>query len=880
MLKVKDIRNSFLSFFKERDHRILPSSSLIPKDDPTLLFTNAGMVQFKNVFLGQEKRGYNRAATVQRCVRAGGKHNDLEKVGYTARHHTFFEMLGNFSFGDYFKRDAIKFAWEFLTEKLKIPEERLWVTVYKDDDEAADIWLKEVSVSAERFSRLGEQENFWAMGDAGPCGPCSEIFYDHGENVPGGPPGSADNDLDRYVEIWNLVFMQYDRSTNGILKSLPKPSVDTGMGLERIAAVMQRVHSNYEIDLFQNLLRAAAQLTGEQDLENKSLRVIVDHIRSSSFLIADGVVPSNEGRGYVLRRIIRRAIRHGHKLGSSAIFFHNLVSTLVKEMGEAYPELINMQINIENALRNEEEQFARTLDNGMHILEQAIEELNGAVISGEIAFKLYDTYGFPLDLTADVARERNLTVDEAGFEEEMDKQRERGKLSWKSVDSAHVKLFEEFAKEAESTDFRGYDEDIVESSILVLSNDKKAVKVLSHNEKGAIITEKTTFYGESGGQVGDTGRIISPEGVFRVDDTKKFNNIIIHIGEVIEGALKVGDSIKTEIDSLRRNLIRANHTATHLLQAALRKTIGNHVQQSGSLVEPNRLRFDFSHFNPLTEMEISEIERIVNEKIWSSIPVKGEVMNIDEATSRGALAVFDEKYGEEVRVITIDDFSMELCGGTHVNNTGRIGVFKILKEASPGAGVRRIEAITLKGIFDRFVAQHRILSKLSKDLNVSEAELPKRIESLLENYNALQRDSKRTKSEGLSSQAESFISDAEEADGIKIITHFFDEIDAGELRNLSDIIRSKEQNSIVCFGSRLSGKALLLCAATKNAVNRGVDCGGIIKDIAPIIKGGGGGRRDMAQAGGTESKHLQKALKEAINAAKRMIAGQADILKN
>ena len=873
MLTVKDIRNSFLQYFKDNNHRIVSSSSLVPKDDPTLLFTNAGMVQFKNVFLGQEKRDYSRAVTVQRCVRAGGKHNDLEKVGYTSRHHTFFEMLGNFSFGDYFKRDAIKFAWGYLNGVLKIPAERMWVTVFKEDDEAAGIWLDDVGIDPKRFSRLGEKDNFWAMGDTGPCGPCSEIFYDHGESIPGGPPGSSGDDLDRYVEIWNLVFMQFNRSADGSLTPLPKPSVDTGMGLERVAAVMQGKHSNYDIDLFKNLLKAASEITCEKNTENKSLRVIADHIRSSGFLIADGIVPSNEGRGYVLRRIIRRALRHGHKLGTKDIFFYKLVDALVNEMGEAYPELAKAQKMVEDALYREEEQFARTLDNGMRVLEKAMDDIKGKVIPGEIAFKLYDTFGFPLDLTQDIVREQNFTVNESGFENEMEKQRERGRLSWKGSDPAEEKLLDDIIKIADHTEFTGYQNDSTESEIIVISNESSIASKLTLNEKGCIVTKATSFYGESGGQTGDKGRLVSASagGVFRVDDTKKFNKTILHYGEVIQGELSTGDKIKTEIDVVRRNLTKANHTATHLLQAALRKVVGEHVKQAGSLVEPERFRFDFSHFSPLTEDEIVEVENIVNEKIWEGRNVRTEVMEIDKAVSKGALAVFDEKYEDTVRVVSVDGFSMELCGGTHVDNTGRIGVFKILKEGSPGAGVRRIEAVTLKGIFERFTNQTRILNDIGKELNMQENDFPAKIAELVERVNKTEKEIKKIKSASLVSEADSLLSDAVNVNGVKIVSREFDNVDADGLKNLSDNVRAKEQLSVTCFGSKAGGKVLLLFAATKGAVEKGIDCGSMIKEASRIVGGGGGGKKDMAQAGGKSPEKLSGALARAVEMAKKQL---------
>jgi alanyl-tRNA synthetase len=873
MLTVKDIRKSFLEYFKDNGHKVVASSPLVPKDDPTLLFTNAGMVQFKNVFLGQDKRDYVRATTVQRCVRAGGKHNDLEKVGYTSRHHTFFEMLGNFSFGDYFKRDAIKFAWEYLNGVLKIPADRMWVTVFKDDDEAADIWLKEVGVDPNRFSRMGEKDNFWAMGDTGPCGPCSEIFYDHGPDVPGGPPGSADADLDRFVEIWNLVFMQFNRAPDGKLTPLPKPSVDTGMGLERVAAVMQSVHSNYEIDLFRNLLKAASKITGEKNIESKSLRVIADHIRSSGFLIADGVLPSNEGRGYVLRRIIRRALRHGRKLGAPEIFFHKLVDSLIKEMGEAYPELAKAKANVEAAILREEEQFGRTLDNGLRILEKAMEDAKNKIIPGDVAFRLYDTYGFPLDLTQDIVREQNMTVDEAGFEEEMKKQRERGKASWKGGEAAFDKMVDDIVKKAGDTKFLGYEFETADTEISVLGKDGGIILKLSQNDKGALVAKATSFYGETGGQVGDTGRIVSGRGVFRVDDTKRFGKTIVHFGEVIGGEFTIGDKIKTEIDATRRNLIRANHTATHLLQAALRQTIGKHVEQAGSLVEPDRFRFDFSHSNPLSDGEISQVEKIVNEKIWEAHTVTTVIMPVDKAIAKGAMAVFDEKYEDMVRVVSVPDFSMELCGGTHVDNTGKIGVFKILKEGSPGAGVRRIEAVTLKGVFEKFSRQSEIISNIIKDMNITAEDLPKKFADIQDRNNKLEKELKKLKSANLSSNVDSLLSEAIAVNGVKIVSAEFDDLTADDLKNLSDLVRGKDPASVTCFGSKADGKVVLLFAATKQAVEKGIDCGNMVKAASKIVGGGGGGKKDMAQAGGKSPDALPKALEEAVSIAKKAVGG-------
>jgi alanyl-tRNA synthetase len=693
-----EIRNAFLEFFRERDHEVVATSPLVPANDPTLLFTNAGMVQFKETFLGQEKRPYHRATSVQRCVRAGGKHNDLENVGYTARHHTFFEMLGNFSFGDYFKREAIQFAWEFLTETCGLPAEKLWVTVYEEDDEAADIWLNELKVDPSRFTRIGdkpdgkryESDNFWSMGDTGPCGPCSEIFYDHGPEVAGGPPGTPEEDGDRYIEIWNLVFMQYDRDKSGAMNPLPKPSVDTGMGLERLAAVLQGVHSNYQIDLFQNLIRAVSELAACQDLENASLKVIADHIRSCAFLVVDGVIPSNEGRGYVLRRIIRRAIRHGHKLGLREPFFNKLVAPLVSEMGDAYPELPAAQSVVERVLKQEEERFAETLDQGMQHLEEAIDSLSGSTIPGDVLFKLYDTYGFPVDLTADVARERGLSVDMPGFEEAMADQRARARAA------SQFESGLEAGMEIEGhTNFTGYDRLADKGNVTALFREGKAVESLAAGENGMVVLQQSPFYAESGGQVGDTGIITGPTGSFEVLDTRKQGDVFVHLGVVSEGgSIKLGDKVEGHVDTLLRRDIAYNHSATHLMHAALRAILGDHVQQKGSMVSADRLRFDFSHYEAITPEQLKAIENLVNEQIRANLEVETSVMGIDEAKASGAMALFGEKYGDKVRVLRMGEFSIELCGGTHVTRTGDIGLFRIISESGVAAGVRRIEAVT------------------------------------------------------------------------------------------------------------------------------------------------------------------------------------------
>ena len=849
-----ELRQAFLEYFKSNDHEVVASSPLVPGNDPTLLFTNAGMVQFKDVFLGDEKRNYSRAATSQRCVRAGGKHNDLENVGYTARHHTFFEMLGNFSFGDYFKREAIQFGWEFLTKTLGLPEERLWVTVFEDDDEAADIWLKEMNVDPNRFSRLGEKDNFWAMGDTGPCGPCSEIFYDHGAEVPGGPPGSPDEDGDRYVEIWNLVFMQFDRSKDGELTPLPKPSVDTGMGLERIAAVMQGVHSNYEIDLFAKLISATAESLGVKADGNSSLNVIADHIRACSFLIVDGVLPGNEGRGYVLRRIIRRAIRHGKKLGVSDLFFHKLVAPLVDEMGDAYPELAKAQAHVEKVLRKEEERFAETLDQGMEILESAISKLDGQQIPGDVVFKLYDTYGFPVDLTADVARERDLTVDKAGFEVAMQGQRDMAKAASKfgSIDTSSIKT-------DATTEFLGYAGTEGESEIVALFRDGESVAALGAGDAGAVILSATPFYAEAGGQIGDKGILVNDGQLFRVDDTQKSGDANVHFGEVEQGELKVGDSLDAIVDADRRQAIRLNHSATHLMHAALRNVLGDHVTQKGSLVAPDRLRFDFSHYEGVTAEQIQEIEDIVNEQIRENSAAETSEMTYDDAIESGAMALFGEKYGDKVRVLRFGDFSVELCGGTHVARTGDIGVFKITSEGGVASGVRRIEAVTGKGAMDWIDSNQKTLSDLAGMLRSQPDQAAAKVEALLKRTKDLEKELAATRQALAMGGATDHSDSVQEVSGIKVMATRMDGADAKTLRDAVDKFKDKLQNAVVVLGSVDDGKVRLAAGVTKNNIDR-IRAGDLIKPVAEQVGGKGGGRPDFAQAGGTDAASLDAAL--------------------
>ena len=849
-----ELRQAFLDFFRDKKHEVVASSPLVPGNDPTLLFTNAGMVQFKEVFLGSEQRNYDRAATSQRCVRAGGKHNDLENVGYTTRHHTFFEMLGNFSFGDYFKRDAIHYAWEFLTVTLGVPPDRLWATVFDDDDEAADIWLNEVKINPKHFLRLGEKDNFWAMGDTGPCGPCSEIFYDHGPDIAGGPPGSPDEDGDRYVEIWNLVFMQFDRAASGKMTALPKPSVDTGMGLERIAAVMQGVHSNYDIDLFKNLITAVAKTLGVKNDGSSSLNVIADHIRACAFLIVDGVLPGNEGRGYVLRRIIRRALRHGKKLGDDALFFHNLVAPLVSEMGEAYPELVKSQTHVEIVLKKEEQRFAKTLDEGMEILERAIAKLKGKEIPGDVVFKLYDTYGFPVDLTADIARERGLTVDQSGFEKSMAGQRDRARAASK---------FSAASGDAIKTDlessFCGYDGTEGTGKIVALFQDGASVNELASGEEGAVILSSTPFYAESGGQIGDAGILVGDSKLFSVVDTQKSGKAIVHFGVVEDGKLKIGDEVEAIVDADRRQAIRLNHSATHLMHAALRRVLGDHVQQKGSLVAPDRLRFDFSHIEAVNAEQLQEIEDTVNDEIRRNVAASTTVMSYDDAMKSGAVALFGEKYGNEVRVLNFGDFSIELCGGTHVDRTGDIGVFKVTSEGGIASGVRRIEAVTGKGALAWLTARQDALNNVTGLLKSQPDLVTAKVDQLLKRNKQLEKELAQAKQALATGSADDRIDDVQVIGGIKVLAARIDGADAKTLRDAVDRYKDKLQNAVVVLGSVDNGAVRIAAGVTKNNTDR-ICAGDLIKPIAEQVGGKGGGRPDFAQAGGNKPDALDAAL--------------------
>ncbi len=861
MMSTNEIRQLFLDYFHDKGHEVVASSSLVPGNDPTLLFTNAGMVPFKETFLGQEKRSYVRATSAQRCVRAGGKHNDLENVGYTARHHTFFEMLGNFSFGDYFKQDAIKYAWEFLTEVVKLPPEKLWITVFEEDDEAADIWLNEIGVDASRFSRIGAKDNFWSMGDTGPCGPCTEIFYDHGEEIAGGPPGTPEEDGDRYIEIWNLVFMQYDRDKEGTLNPLPAPSVDTGMGLERLAAILQNGHENYDIDLFQNLIKAVAAIVGTDDLKQASLRVIADHIRACSFLIVDDVIPSNEGRGYVLRRIIRRAIRHGYKLGIKDTFFYKLVAPLCKEMGNAYPELLKAQSQVERILKTEEERFAETLDQGMKILESAIGELDGNIIPGETIFKLYDTYGFPFDLTGDIARERNLALDSEGFEKAMDAQRERARAAGKF----DVVVADDLGIEGE-TIFSGYDHLQDQSKIVALFVDGEQVKTIQAGQQAVIVLEQTPFYAESGGQVGDQGFLrAANDVVFKVDDTRKQGGgVFAHIGTLERGSISADDALTAEVNEAARHATELNHSATHLMHAALRTVLGDHVSQKGSLVDPERLRFDFSHFEPVTTEQLNEIETIVNQHIRANHEVVTKLMAIDDARESGAMALFGEKYADEVRVLSMSAFSVELCGGTHVKRTGDIGLFKIYNETGTAAGVRRIEAVTGEAAIQKIIDDEAKLDDLASLVKGNRDDVTDKVTQLLERQRKLEKELEQLKSKLASSAGSDLASQAEDVNGIKVLAARMDGADAKALRETVDQLKNKLGTSAIVLGSADGNKVTLIAGVSKDATDR-IKAGDLVNCVAQQVGGKGGGRPDMAQAGGNDPAALDAAL-ASVNA--------------
>ena len=852
-----ELRQQFLNYFNDRDHEIVESSPLVPDNDATLLFTNAGMVQFKDVFLGNEKRSYNRAVTSQRCLRAGGKHNDLENVGYTARHHTFFEMLGNFSFGDYFKETAIIQAWDFLTNTLELPKEKLWVTVFEEDDEAADIWLNEVKVDPERFSRMGEKDNFWSMGDTGPCGPCSEIFYDHGADIEGGPPGSADEDGDRFIEIWNLVFMQFDRSENGDMTPLPKPSVDTGMGLERLAAVMQSVHSNYEIDLFDNLIQSTAKILDLKSSSSSSLNVIVDHIRACSFLIVDGVIPGNEGRSYVLRRIMRRAIRHGKKLKINEPFFYKLLEPLAKEMGEAYPALRSQKEQIEDIIKQEEIRFAVTLDQGIEILEEAIKVMKNDTLPGEVVFKLYDTYGFPVDLTNDIARERNFTIDHEGFEKHMASQRDRARKANKFSKTADNDL-----KVNTISKFVGYDQIKNAAQIKELFFEGNTIKSLANGQEGFVVTDVTPFYAESGGQVGDTGTIESKDAIFRVKDTQKQNNSIIHHGILEKGKLEIDKKVTMTIDDKKRLKIAANHSATHLMHAALRNILGKHVTQKGSLVDADRLRFDFSHNQPLSSEEISLIEEQVNSEIRKNSAAKIDLMAYEEAIESGAMALFGEKYEDEVRVLNFDEYSIELCGGTHVNRTGDIGLFKIISESGVASGIRRIEALTAEAA-EKWLSTYKTnVEEVAALLKSSNDKIFTKVEQLLVKNKALEKELLESRQKMFSSSSEDISEKVTKIKDTNILIQRLEGFSANDLRVSIDRYKNKLENAIIVLGVVEEGKAKIAIGVTKHNTDL-IHAGDLIKIVAEIVGGKGGGRPDFAQAGGPEAEKLDQALEHA-----------------
>lgn len=858
-----EIRQAFLDFFHTKGHQIVQSSSLVPNNDPTLLFTNAGMNQFKDVFLGLDKRPYTRATTAQRCVRAGGKHNDLENVGYTARHHTFFEMLGNFSFGDYFKHDAINFAWELLTGKewFNLPKEKLWVTVYATDDEAYNIWKDEVGVPAERIIRIGDNkgaqyasDNFWQMGDTGPCGPCTEIFFDHGDHIWGGPPGSPEEDGDRYIEIWNIVFMQFNRQSDGTLEPLPKPSVDTGMGLERITAVLQHVNSNYDIDLFRKLIADVAKVTGADDLTSKSLRVIADHIRSCAFLICDGVIPSNEGRGYVLRRIIRRAVRHGYMLGAKDTFFYKLVAPLIDVMDSAGEELARQRVMVEKVLKSEEEQFARTLERGLQLLDDELASLTGDTLSGEAAFRLYDTYGFPLDLTADVCRERNLKVDEAGFEAAMEEQRRRAREN-----SGFGADYNSLIKVDKRSDFSGYDHNEQAATIVALYKEGQPVTELNAGDEGLVILDKTAFYAESGGQVGDTGVLSNNDAQFCVLDTQKYGQAIGHAGRVDSGKLTVNHKITAKIDEERRNAIRLNHSATHLMHAALRQVLGEHVSQKGSLVNDKYLRFDFSHFEAMTPAQIREVEALVNAEIRKNEPVVTELMDLEEAKAKGAMALFGEKYDERVRVLSMGDFSTELCGGTHAARTGDIGLFRIISESATAAGIRRIEAVTGAGALESVNQQSDALSAVAQLVKSDEAGVSEKVKAALDKIRTLEKELQQLKEQQAAQESSSMTKDAVSVNGVKLLVKQLTNAEPKMLRTMVDDLKNQLSSGIIVLSTISDDKVSLIAGVTKDLTGK-VKAGELVAFIAEQIGGKGGGRPDMAQAGGTDTAALPAAM--------------------
>ena len=860
-MKSSEIRQTFLDYFASHGHQPVASSPLVPANDPSLLFTNAGMVQFKDVFLGQDVRDFKRAASSQRCVRAGGKHNDLDNVGYTARHHTFFEMLGNFSFGDYFKREAIEFAWELLTKRFQLPAERLWVTVFETDDEAADIWLKHIGVDPKRVTRCGEQDNFWMMGDTGPCGPCTEIFYDHGRGIPGGPPGTADADGDRYIEIWNLVFMQFERDASGTLKKIPKPSVDTGMGLERIAAVLQGVHDNYDIDLFRNLINSIRAIAPRDDLNANSLRVIADHIRACAFLVMDGVTPSNEGRGYVLRRIMRRALRHGNKIGFTEPFFHRLVQPLAREMGAAVPELATRIPRIEQVLLQEEERFAETLEQGLKIFETTVATLQGTVIPGEVAFKLNDTYGFPVDLTADIARERGLKVDLDGYEVALAQQRERARAAshFANVDTQHAISAEALAACGVAQTFSGYDGLMQATKVAGLFHDGQPVPALAPGTSGVVVLAATPFYAEAGGQIGDRGRLVGGSAVFEVVDTRKQGGLHLHYGSVKLGELRVGTDVRAEVEPARRQATRLNHSATHLLHAALRRVLGTHVEQKGSLVDPARLRFDFSHTAGVTADELAAIERLVNAEIRANHAVQTEVTSYDQAVERGAMALFGEKYGDEVRVLRMGDFSVELCGGTHAARTGDIGTLHIVSEAGVAAGVRRIEAVTGAAAVDEVLRNAATLRKIGGLVKGRGDESLQRVTQLLERARVQDKEIQQLKAK-LAGQSGRDLADSARAIGdVKVLSEALEGIDAAALRDAVDKLKSSLQRAVVVLGTVEEDKVRLVIGVTKNLTDK-VKAGDLASFIAQQVGGKGGGRPDMAQAGGSDIAALAPAL--------------------